>query len=217
MKPIWYTNRKDVAKVFERNGFQCITDLSEYKPDWLWCYSMPSPTFLDLDETQLWSEPYLTPIRHTPILKGKKKIGIKCMGNPKYDQDLHRTIPFKRLIECIPEDYTIYSFHIDEELQHPRVVSLKDNIKTWDDTLDLISQMDCVVSSCTSIAHAAGAIGAPLFVLVPILNYYTWARPGKQSMWYGSNVTVLRQTEYDNWNSPLDELKSILCTQNTTL
>ena len=209
MDPIWYTDRKDIAAIFERNGFKTISSINVIPHDWLWTYSMPTPTYLDLEEDDLWYGTYLTPLNKAPSLpnNGKKKIGIKCMGNPKYDQDLHRTIPFDQLIDSIPEEYEIYSFHIDEDFHHPRVTSLKDKIKTWDDTLDYINQMDIIVSSCTSLIHAAGAIGKQSVVIIPILTYYTWAKLGRHTKWYNDNLTILRQTEYDNWNLPLRELK----------
>lgn len=212
MNPIWYTDRKDIASIFERCGFSCITELQTIPHDWLWTYSMPSPTYLDLEEDDLWYGTYLQPINKAPKLSdtGKKKIGIKCMGNPKYDQDLHRTIPFEQLIDSIPDDYEIYSFHIDEDFQHPRVTQLKHKINTWDDTLDYINQMDLIVSSCTSLIHAAGAIGKESVVIIPILTYYTWAKPDYHTKWYGDNLTILRQQEYDNWNAPLNELKDML-------
>ncbi len=212
MHPIWYTDRKDIASIFNRNGFQTVSNLKAIPSDWLWSYSMPSPTYLDLEEDELWYGPYLKPLNQAPKLSesGKKKIGIKCMGNPKYDQDLHRTIPFEELIDSIPEDYEIYSFHIDEDYIHPRVIQLKDKIKTWDDTLDYINQMDVVVSSCTSLIHAAGSIGKESIVIIPILTYYTWAYPSYHTKWYGDNLIIFRQREYDNWKAPLLELKDHL-------
>lgn len=212
MNPIWFTNRKDIAEIFERNGFSAITKLDSIPEDWLWTYSMPTPSYLDLEEDDLWHGPYLTPLNRVEKLPdtGKKKIGIKCMGNPKYDQDLHRTIPFEQLIDSIPEEYEIYSFHVDEDFRHPRVINLKDKIKNWDDTLDYLNQMDLVVSSCTSLIHAAGAIGKAAYVIIPILTYYTWAKPSYTTKWYDTNMTILRQKEYDNWNQPLSELKVAL-------
>jgi hypothetical protein len=210
MKPVWFTDRKDLLRVFKRNGFDVIDSLKDYRSDWLWCYSMASPTFLDLEEDQLWSGPYITPLRQSEKLDGKIKIGIKCMGNPKYDQDLHRSIPAKEVIDLLPKDATIYSFHVDEDIDDARVVSLRDKIKSWDDTLDYIDQMDFIISSCTSLAHAASAMSKRTAVMVPILNYYTWARPEKHSKWYSENTTIIRQKEYDNWNAALEELKDYI-------
>jgi hypothetical protein len=166
--------------------------------------------YLDVNEDDLWYGTYLKSSNKADLLPGKKKIGIKTMGNPKYDQDLHRTIPWNETIDCIPEDYEIYSFHIDEDFHHPRVTNLKDKIKSWEDTLDYIDQMDVIVSSCSSLIHAAGSIGKKSYVLVPILNYYVWARPDYHTKWYDESLTILRQQEYDNWNAPLNELKNLL-------
>ena len=212
MNPIWYTTRKDIAEIFNGNGFETITDLKSFTKDMLWTYSMPSPSYLDLEEDDLWYGTYLNPINKTSKLlsTGKKKVGIKCMGNPKYDQDLHRSIPLDDLVACIPDDYEIYSFHVDEDIKHPRVNNLKGIIKTWDDTLDYLDQMDLVISSCTSLIHASGAIGKESIVIVPILNYYTWAKPDYTTKWYADNLTILRQKEYDNWNAPLLELKEMI-------
>jgi tetratricopeptide (TPR) repeat protein len=213
MDPIWYTDRKDISSIFERNGFKTISNLVDIPKDWLWTYSMPSPTYLDLEEDELWYGSYLKPLKQNKNIlpnSGKKKIGIKCMGNPKYDQDLHRTIPFEELIYSIPKNYEIYSFHIDEDFHHPRVIQLKDRINSWDDTLDLLDQMDLVVSSCTSLIHAAGAMGKKSAVVIPILTYYTWAKLGYHTKWYDHNLTIFRQCEHDNWRSPLKELKAYL-------
>lgn len=210
MNPIWFTARKDLAKVFERNGFTVTTNPNDYKSDWLWYYSMTSPVLLDVDENDLWDGPYIEPIRKAEKLSGKLKIGLKCVGNPKYDQDLNRTVPYKEVLDILPKDATVYSFHIDEDIDDPRLISLKDKIKTWDDTLDFIDQMDYMISSCTSTAHAASAMGKKTFVMVPILNYYLWAKPENHSKWYSENTRIIRQTTYKNWYDPIKELKELL-------
>ncbi len=210
MNPIWYNNRLDLNRVFQRNGFSVINRLEDFRSDWLWCYGMLTPVLLGVDTDDLWDGPYLKSINHAPKLPGDLKIGLKTMGNPKYDQDLHRTIPTKETIDLLPKDAAIYSFHIDEDLDDDRVVSLRDRIKSWDDTLDYIDQMDIIVSSCTSLAHAASAMGKRTIVLVPILNYYTWGLPGPHSPWYGDTTLILRQQEHDNWRAPLAELGEII-------
>ena len=210
MNPVWYTTRQDLANIFNRNGFAVITDKSQFESDWLWCYSMATPCYLQTKEEDLWSGPYIKPRRKKEQLPGKLKIGFKCMGNPKYDQDLHRTIPYKEVLDVLPKDATIYSFHVDEEIQDDRLISLKDKINDWDDTLDYLDQMDILVYSRTGLVHAASAMGKKTVVMVPILNYYVWANPARHSKWYSENTTILRQKEYDNWKAPIQELKEYM-------
>ena len=91
---------------------------------------------------------------------------------------------------------------------------LQDDLKTWDETASIIQSLDLVITSCTSIAHMAGALGKETWVIVPIMPYYTWAKPGNTSVWYDS-VRIFRQTEYSNWDSPLKEVKDVLTNKLT--
>jgi hypothetical protein len=232
MLPIWNTDRKDLAEVFERNGFPCVDTLNGLQND-LWCYSMQLPVLLDLDEDQLWDGSYLT-AKHTapplpqvwadPIIhQTRPRVGLKTSGNSDYEQDLHRTLPFSDIAHVLGSfDISAYDFGLEFGRKPPLgskttltevawwVGILKPLIKTWDDTFDYLSQMDIVVTSCTSIAHAASAMGKKTVVLVPIMNYYIWAKPGDHSPWYGENTTIIRQTEPGNWDKPLAELKDYL-------
>ena len=210
MRPVWFTDRKDLAVVFNRCGFETITDKTLFRPDWLWTYSMLSPVYLNLEEDDLWDKPYLSAIKTDHKLIGNKKIGIKCGGNPKYDQDLNRNVDLNEMIAAIPDDWTIYSFHVDEKTDHPRVTNLQDVLKSWDDTLSYMDQMDVVLSTCTSAAHAAASTGVKTFVVTPILNYYTWAKKGNSSRWYGDNLTLFKQTEPNDWTGPLQMVRAAL-------
>jgi hypothetical protein len=68
--------------------------------------------------------------------------------------------------------------------------------------------MDCIVSSCTSLVHAAGAIGKTTFVAVPIAEYYIWtsSRTNESCPWYGDNFHVLKQTQWRDWTQPLSKI-----------
>ena len=173
---------------------------------------MSLPAYLNLTEDDLWKGPYLKPLRNPknkllPSLFGKFRIGIKCSGNPYFGQDEYRKIPIEDILKYLPDNSEIY--YIDKEFKdHPRVINLNDRINSWEDTLDFIDQMDCIVSSCTSLVHAAGAIGKTTFVAVPIAEYYIWttSRKDNSSPWYGPNFKVMRQTKVRDWNDPLSKI-----------
>ena len=74
-------------------------------------------------------------------------------------------------------------------------------LDTWRQTREQISRCDLVISSCTSVAHLAGAMGIETWIVVPILPYYLWALPGNTTPNYDS-VTLFRQKKYGNWNAP---------------
>jgi ADP-heptose:LPS heptosyltransferase len=68
-----------------------------------------------------------------------------------------------------------------------------------------MSNMDLIITSCTSVAHVAGALGIPTWVIVPLLPYYTWADMKKESYWYES-VSLYRQKVWKDWSDPFVEV-----------
>jgi hypothetical protein len=216
MKPIlysaWYEHRKDITDLFRRHGHEVVTNSLFFHKDWLWTNMMPLPGYLGVTEADLWRGPYLTPIRDpkNKLNDNKFKIGIKCNGNPYFDQDIYRSIPIEEMLEVLPKNASVYYF--DKEKTHPDTISLKDKLNTWEDTLDYIDQMDVIVSSCTSLVHAAGAMGKRTFVITPIAEYYIWVttRTDESSPWYGDNFKVLKQQTLRSWKDPLNRVRELL-------
>ena len=216
MNPIlyssWHMYRPDTVALFRRHGYEVETNHLFFKKDYLWTHMMSLPGFLGLAENQLWEGPYLKPLQQEKNkLNDKKfKIGIKCSGNPYFEQDVYRCIPINEMVDALPKDASIYFF--DKEKTYPGTISLKDKLDTWEDTLDYIDQMDVIVTSCTSLVHAAGAIGKRTIVMVPIAKYYTWTstRTNETTPWYGDNMSVLDQSELRSWTKPLARARELV-------
>jgi hypothetical protein len=223
MIPIWFTEREDMKNIFNRNGYTSVSNLepTEKKEDILWVHSMDLPVYLNLNYEDLWNGPYLKADKE---VSGKYKnmfkeldglkIGIRWQGNPSYDQDLHRSIPLKELLEVIPKENTnIISLQRDdgiEELEeYPHVKDMSPYLENYEETLGIIENLDVIVTSCTSIAHAAAAMGKRTIVITPISAYYVWCHSTEKSPWYGDNVTLLRQQKPRVWNEPLSQLKEL--------
>jgi hypothetical protein len=171
---------------------------------------MSLPAVLGLNEDMLWKGTYLSPLRNpkNELPKSRFKIGIKCSGNPFFAQDEYRKISLEQMLACLPKEADIY--YIDTLGGHPGTIDLADRIDSWEDTLDFIDQMDCIVSSCTSLVHAAGAIGKTTFVAVPIAEYYIWtsSRTDASTPWYGSNFHVMKQKKLRDWAEPLASIST---------
>ena len=82
-------------------------------------------------------------------------------------------------------------------------------MKTWDDTANIIADLDLVITSCTSTAHLSAAMGKPTWIITPILPYYTWAIPGEKTVWYDS-VRLFKQDKYDDWDSVFQKVEKEL-------
>lgn len=216
MKPVWLTDRnKDLCALYKRSGFDVITDKRELTKidNPLWTHPMSLPVYLDLQYKDLWYGPYLTPIVTNKLPNNKLKIGIRWQGNPEYDHDLHRSVPLKEIYGAVKHiDADFYSLQKDTGLEEmadfPGLIDMNHSMKTFDDTLSLMNELDLVISTCTSVLHGAAAMGKKVYALIPISAYYTWSHSTKQSPWYGENVTIFRQTAPRVWHEPLEELKN---------
>lgn len=219
--PYWYTDRKDLREIYRYNGFNVLESKDEYK-DVYWCHSMDLPVLLKLQYEDLWYGPYL---KAKPCDVPKElnivatKIGLRWQGNIHYDDDLHRSLNLKNLMQTINDvdrEVVLYSIQRDDGVEDlagvSGIIPLHDKtLNTFNETLNVIEKLDIVITSCTSIAHAAAAMGKRTIIFTPISAYYTWCNSwGEKSPWYGDNVTILRQTKPRCWKEPLDRLKDIL-------
>ncbi len=78
---------------------------------------------------------------------------------------------------------------------------LGDELQNFADTAALISLMDVVVTVDTSVAHLAGALGKPVWILLPFIGIdWRWLLDREDSPWYPT-ARLFRQTAYDDWES----------------
>ena len=157
------------------------------------------------------SKPYLTPrsdsveVWKSMINSDKLKVGIRWAGNPKFEHQQFRRFPenFITNLAKYPE-LQIYSLQKDHNLvQLPEgVTDLQHFLISWEDTMAAISNLDIVITSCTSIAHIAAGMGKETWVLVPVLPYHTWTyqSPENRGSPYYDNVRLFRQTSKSKWN-----------------
>jgi ADP-heptose:LPS heptosyltransferase len=97
-----------------------------------------------------------------------------------------------------------------EELCDYNIEDYSKYLTDFDQTLAIIENLDVLITSCTSVAHASAAMGKRTIIITPISAYYTWCHSMKQSPWYGDHVTILRQQKPRVWDEPLAELKEIM-------
>jgi len=149
------------------------------------------------------------------IINTKKiKVGIRWSGNPKFEHQQFRIFPPELLINLYKyrEHIQFYSLQRDHDVRElpDEISDLQHLLISWEDTAACIENMDLIISSCTSIAHLASAMGKPTWVIVPLLPYHTWAYGGKHSPWYTEETTVFRQTKFGKWSDTFEEVASEL-------
>lgn len=154
--------------------------------------------------------------KYKNIIKSEKiKVGIRWAGNPKFEHQQFRKFPTEFVLNLSKyNELQLYSLQRDDNtVELPEnIVDLQHSLETWEDTLAAIDNLDLVITSCTSIAHASAALGKETWVIVPALPYHTWAYKApdsETSPWYES-VSLFRQPKKDVWNPTFQKLYSKL-------
>ncbi len=75
----------------------------------------------------------------------------------------------------------------------------------WADTAALIACLDLVISVDTAVAHLAGAMGKPVWVLLPWPSDMRWLLNRQDSPWYPT-MRLFRQTTRGDWTGPVAQL-----------
>ena len=128
------------------------------------------------------------------------RIGLRWSGNPEYEHATKRQFPHDLMFNAVAGRDCI-SLQRDEGSElRPRSVEAV-CLDTWIDTAKAISSCELVITSCTSVAHLAGAMGVPTWCIVPVVPYYLWTTPGVRTPYYNS-MMLFRQENADNWEQP---------------
>ena len=167
-----------------------------------WIPSMSAVLPLGHTYETLSGKPYIE--RTAEAVPGR--VGVRWAGNPQFEHEQHRVFP-KDLMFNTVRDLDCISLQRDTD-DVPKWMD-KPSLETWADTRKAISECELVITSCTSIAHLAAAMGIKTFIVVPILPYYLWALPGDKTPYYDS-VTLFRQEKYGDWSAPFEQIKEKL-------
>jgi ADP-heptose:LPS heptosyltransferase len=82
------------------------------------------------------------------------------------------------------------------------------------DTAAAIQELDLVISVDSAVAHLAGALGAPVWVLLPYVPEWRWLENRADSPWYPT-MRLFRQTRLNDWSAVVDEVGRALTPQAT--
>jgi hypothetical protein len=89
------------------------------------------------------------------------------------------------------------------------IIDLSPAIADYADTAAAIMQLDLVITPDTSVAHLAGALGKPVWVLLMFAADWRWLRGRRDSPWYPS-ARLFRQARPGDWDGVVRELRGEL-------
>jgi tetratricopeptide (TPR) repeat protein len=139
-------------------------------------------------------------------LDGKLKIGLNWAGNPDQKGDRHRSTTLSKFAPLAAMgDAVFVSLHKGtaggQATKPPRglkLVDWTDELSDFAETAALIENLDLVITTDTSVPHLAGAMGKPVWVLLPFAADWRWMMEREDSPWYPT-MRLFRQKKPGDW------------------
>jgi lipoprotein NlpI len=146
------------------------------------------------------------------------RVGLAWSGHPGHPNDRNRSVPFDAFQTiCAPLGAVRY-FNLKIEASRedvlalqaaPHITDLAEQVHDFADTAALVAQMDLVISVDTSVAHLAGALGRPVWLLTAFSPDWRWLMERRDSPWYPT-MWLFRQPRIGDWAPVLSEVRSEL-------
>jgi hypothetical protein len=146
-------------------------------------------------------------------LQGKFKVGICWQGNPDQIRDTERSIPLKEMAPLMDiEGVQFYGLQVGAGEDQVANVDgnwpfehLGPELNGKDIFVDVVAAMACmdlVITVDTAIAHLAGSMGIPVWVMVVKVPYWPYMLEGEKTPWYPS-ARLFRTTQRFEWDETI--------------
>ncbi|APV49608.1 hypothetical protein BWI17_07905 [Betaproteobacteria bacterium GR16-43] len=144
------------------------------------------------------------------------RVGLAWSGSTTLRNDRNRTLPFSQLASILVPGIEFVS--VQKEVREPDRAALGaaanvrhfgEALADFRDTAALVSQLDLVISVDTAVAHLAGAMGKPVWVLLPHAPDWRWMLEREDSPWYPS-ARLIRQPRTEDWASVMERVRGEL-------
>ena len=147
----------------------------------------------------------------------QKKIGLVWAGGSMNRDDRKRSLLLKDFSSLAgTSDTVFFSLQKGEAAQQTRmgpegiqIVDRTDEIHDFSDTAAIIENLDLVISVDTAVAHLAGALGKPVWTLLPFVPDWRWMLDRDDSPWYPT-IRLFRQPSPGDWQSVIIRLRDEL-------
>jgi tetratricopeptide (TPR) repeat protein len=165
-----------------------------------------------------WSGPYLRVPESGASLDGAgRKVGLVWAGNPRNPTDAERSLDASLLAPLLAvPGCTFFSLQWGapgDRLQAAGLAGgvhdLRPRLTDFAATAALVAELDLVISICTSVAHLAGGMGKPLWLMLASGADWRWLESGDATPWYPA-ARLFRQQTPGDWGGVVEQIAAAL-------
>jgi tetratricopeptide (TPR) repeat protein len=171
--------------------------------------NIPAPIpYLSADEAHL--------AKWSARLGARPRIAIAWSGNASHLNDRNRSMPFAKLAPLFSSPARFISIQREVRTEdenvlaaEPRVTHIGNVLNDFDDTAAVVALCDLVIAVDTAVVHLAGAMGRPVWVMLPFAPDWRWTLDGDSTPWYPT-ARLFRQTALGDWDSVIESVSAAL-------
>jgi tetratricopeptide (TPR) repeat protein len=149
------------------------------------------------------------------------KIGLSWAGRPDHENDRNRTMKLRQLSEITKiSGVWLTSLQKGEGAKQLRalpemeIADWAHELNDFSDTAALVANLDLVISVDTAVVHLAGAMGKPVWVLLPFVPDWRWLLNRTDSPWYPT-LRLFRQPKIGDWTTVIAQVVQALTEEKT--
>jgi len=169
--------------------------------------TIPSPT------PYLQADPRLTAEWDSRLpRRGRMRVGVVWNGHPSHKNDRNRSLEIGQIAPLLATDAHWICLHKERRRSDAAASNgpeqpafFGDQLTDFAETAALIQNLDLVVTVDTSVAHLAGALGKPVWILLPYNSDWRWLLEREDSPWYVS-ARLFRQPAPNDWPSVIQRV-----------
>jgi Tfp pilus assembly protein PilF len=168
--------------------------------------------FADPARVAAWRERLAARLPH-----GVRRIGLAWTGRPTHPNDRRRSMPLARLAPLASAGRASFvslqkPMPASDEASlalFPELADISGELTDFGETAAVIANLDLVITVDTAMGHLAGALGKPVWILLPKASDWRWLLERSDSPWYPT-VRLFRQQVPGNWDPVLAEVSAAL-------
>jgi hypothetical protein len=131
-------------------------------------------------------------------------VGLAWAGNPLHSNDRRRSLPVAMLRRLVAAgEGRFVNLQAGPRAAEAGLPDLSPHLTDYAETAALIANLDLVLTVDTSVAHVAGALGVPCWVMLPFAPDWRWLLGRNDTPWYTS-LRLFRQTGPGDWATVID-------------
>lgn len=144
------------------------------------------------------------------------RVGLVWSGSPAHGRDAERSVAPNELRPLLKTaGAQFYSIQLETrgalppDLSALGVIDAAEHIADFSDTAALLAELDLIITVDTAVAHLAGAMGRPVWLLLPFLPDWRWGMSGEDTPWYPT-MRLFRQQFARDWDEVIQRVAAEL-------